>query len=103
MTPSEALEEIKRRFNELGIDKSQFNIELGGDCYRMTLDSECFVVYRINRCKGHNHHVPGWPVCLVTRETIFEESSNLESKTDHCACEITIDQWLGIVEKGRKD
>ncbi|MDQ1285964.1 MAG: hypothetical protein QG663_1390, partial [Thermodesulfobacteriota bacterium] len=33
MTPSEALEAIRRRFNELGIDRRDLNVELGGECY----------------------------------------------------------------------
>lgn len=99
MTPSQALEAIRHRFNELGIDRRDLNVELGGDCYRMTLNSECFVVYRINHCKGHKHHVPGWPVCFVTREAIFEECSDLNPRPDHCACGITIDQWLEIAAK----
>ncbi len=100
MTPAEALEKIRRRFKKLGIDPRNFNVELDGDCYRMILDSDSFVVYRINHCRGHKHHVPGWPVCMVTREAIFEECSHLNRVTDHCSCGITIDQWLEIAAKG---
>ena len=90
--PKELLAKIRDTaalFLAAGIDRRDLNVELGGDCYRMTLNSECFVVYRINRCKGHKHHVPGWPVCLVTREDIFEECSDLNPRPDHCACGIT--------------
>lgn len=103
MTPSEALGKIKERFKELGLKEHDFTVEVRGVCYRMALDTESFVVYRINHCKGHKHHVPGWPVCLVTRDSIFEECFDAGLGADHCSCGVSIDQWLEIVqEQGQK-
>lgn len=100
MTPSETLNKIRRRFEGLGLDRHDVTVVVGEISYRIAFDSDSFVVYRINQCRGHKHHVPGWPVCLVTRDAIFEECSDAGLGSDHCSCNLTIDQWLEIAEVG---
>ena len=99
LTPSESLEKIRRELAGMGIDHQDLTVEVRGVSYRITYDHESFVVYRVNHCRGHKHHVPGWPVCLVTKETIFQECSGEGLAEDHCSCGISIDQWLKIVQK----
>jgi len=102
MTPSETLNKIRKRFNELDRDRRDVIVEVGGISYRIAFNPDSFVVYRINHCKGHRHHVPGWPVCLVTNDTLFEECSGSGLGTDHCSCNVTIDEWLEIVQEQDK-
>lgn len=97
MTPSEALGKITERFKELSLKGNEFTVEVRGVYYRMALDTDSFVVYRINHCKGNKHHVPGWPVCVVTKDAIFEECFHGGSTADHCSCDVTIEQWLEII------
>lgn len=99
MTPSETLEKIRRKFDGLGISHQDLTVDVSGVSYRISLDSESFVVYRINHCRGHKHHVPGWPVCLVTRDEIFQECSDEELGADHCSCGVTIEQWIEIMRE----
>jgi len=102
MTPSETLNKIRKRFNELDRDRRDVIVEVGGISYRIAFNPDSFVVYRINHCKGHRHPVPGWPVCLVTNDTLFEECSGSGQGTDHCSCNVTIDEWLEIVQEQDK-
>ncbi len=102
MTPSETLNKIRKRFNELDRDRHDVIVEVGGVSYRIALNPDSFVVYRFYHCKGHRHHVPGWPVCLVTNDTLFEECSGSGLGTDHCSCNVTIDEWLEIVQEQDK-
>ncbi|MGC8605498.1 MAG: hypothetical protein ACP5VS_17675 [Desulfomonilaceae bacterium] len=99
MSPSETLEKIIQRFERLGLYRHELTVTVGGASYRIALNPDSFVVYRINHCKGHKHHVPGWPVCLVTREAIFEECFDTGLGKDHCSCGITIEQWIEIAKK----
>jgi hypothetical protein len=99
VTPSETLEKIRRKFDGLGISHQDLTVDVSGVSYRISLDSESFVVYRINHCRGHKHHVPGWPVCLVTRDEIFQECSDEELGADHCSCGVTIEQWIEIMRE----
>jgi hypothetical protein len=98
VTPSETLEKIRRKLDGLGISHQDLTVDVSGVSYRISLDSDSFVVYRVNHCRGHKHHVPGWPVCLVTRDAIFQECSDEELGADHCSCGVGIEQWLEIVQ-----
>ncbi len=102
MTPSETLTKIRGRFQGSGLDRYNITVVVGDISYRITFDPDSFVVYRINHCKGHKHHVPGWPVCLVTKDAIFEECLDASLGSDHCSCNLSIDQWLEIAETGFK-
>jgi hypothetical protein len=99
VTPSETLEKIRRKFGGLGISHQDLTVDVSGVSYRISLDSESFVVYRVNHCRGHKHHVPGWPVCLVTRDAIFQECSDEGLGADHCSCGVTIEQWIEIMQE----
>jgi hypothetical protein len=98
VTPSETLEKIRRKFDGLGICHQDLTVDVSGVSFRISLDSESFVVYRVNHCRGDKHHMPGWPVCLVTRDAIFQECSDEELGTDHCSCGVSIEQWMEIVQ-----
>ena len=99
MTPSETLSKIKITFKDMGLCQHDIIVDVAGISYRISFDPDHFVVYRINRCKGRGHHVPGWPVCLVTKDTIFEECSDEGLGQDHCSCDLTIEQWLELAQK----
>ena len=100
MTPSKALEDIRRKIEDFGAEERRIELEHEGCFYRIVLNSDSFVVYRVNHCSGHRHHVPGWPVCLITKDSIFQECFDLDIGMNHSKCGITIDQWLEIALKG---
>ncbi len=96
-TPHEALRAIKGFFNELRIFGEVLSFEHEGIPYRVWCDEHCFMVYRANDGGGSFHHVPGWPVCLVTAQTLYEECSAPSLNDDHHACRLDILRWLHVV------
>lgn len=96
-TPHEAFSAIKRFFNELRIFGEMLSFEHDGISYRVWCDEQCFMVYRTNDGGGSFHHVPGWPVCLVTSHTVYEECSAPSLTEDHHTCRLDILRWLEVV------
>ena len=67
--------------------------------YLASCDDHSFTVYRlIDRC-----HLPpgqpGWPVCLVTQETIIDETSPPHLEQDDFSSGLTLADWLHLIEK----
>lgn len=96
-SPLEAFNAIKHFFSELKIFGEILSLRHEGIPYRILCDEQCFMVYRANDSSGSFHHVPGWPVCLVTSESIFEECSAPLLGEDHHSCELDILRWLQMV------
>ncbi len=95
--PHEAFSAIKRFFNELRIFGEILSFEHEGISYRVWCDEQCFMVYRTNDGGGSFHHVPGWPVCLVTSHTVYEECRAPSLTDDHHTCPLDILRWLHVV------
>ena len=98
-SPADLLVQIRELFREMGLLEESFSLEHEGNWYRISCDADSFMVYRVNTSGGIRHHVPGWPVCLVNRETIFEEHCSEVLGNDHCACGADIERWLEIIER----
>ena len=92
------LARIRELFTRLEIYGRPISLEYGGAVYRVSCDEESFMVYRVNTHTHLRHHVPGWPVCLVNSDTIFEEHCSPDLSDDHCAAGADIDKWLEIIE-----
>lgn len=93
------LDEIRRLFEELGVMGQRLRILHQGITYRVCCDETSFVVYRVNEERSANHGVPGWPVCLVTQESTFEECSTPDLDEDACACGLDLASWLQLVSE----
>ena len=98
-SPADLLTQIRELFRQMGIFDEPFSLEHEGNWYRISCDADSFMVYRVNTGSGIRHHVPGWPVCLVNSETIFEEHCSQDLGNDHCACGADIEKWLEIIEQ----
>lgn len=96
--PSKAFEQILELFERLNLLDRELSIDLTGGSYKVRCDKNCFMVYRIHRNVGPRSHVPGWPVCLVNHDTIFEECSSTQGSDDCFNCGISLDNWMGIIE-----
>ncbi|MFC1836138.1 hypothetical protein ACFL2Q_15695 [Thermodesulfobacteriota bacterium] len=97
-SPSEMLGRIGDFFSRLGIFGRTVPVEHNGNRYRVSCDEAGFVVYRINTRAVGRHHVPGWPVCMVTDDSVFQEPCSPDPGGDHCSCDIDLTQWLALVE-----
>ncbi|MBI5250066.1 MAG: hypothetical protein HY912_11290 [Desulfomonile tiedjei] len=89
--------QIRGIFAGLGILGRDLVISHDGVSYRVSCDEKSFVVYRVNSDSGTKHHVPGWPVCMVSSDVIFEECSSPYIGRDHCACGLDLEKWLEII------
>jgi hypothetical protein len=97
--PAALLRRIQTLFKELGIFGESVTLSLGGVEYRVTCNDEAFSVYRL---VAHCHlppGAPGWPVCLVTAETIVDESSPPQPADDEFASGLTLAEWLELIER----
>lgn len=97
--PADILSQIRDLFARLGIDGRTLALTHQGGTYRVSCSEDSFVVYRTNNDAGGNHHVPGWPVCLVDKDNVFQEPISQHSGGDHCACGIGLQEWLCMVEQ----
>jgi hypothetical protein len=88
---------IHELFESLGILGQNIAIAHEGVSYRISCDEKTFVVYRVNPDSGTRHHMPGWPVCMVSPDAIFEECTSPSIGQDHCACGLDLDTWLEII------
>jgi hypothetical protein len=88
---------IRKVFQELGLLGSNLSLQHEGAWYRVSCDDKAFMVYRVNSNSGARHHVPGWPVCLVNADTIFEECGSPGLSCDHYACGVDLERWLEII------
>ena len=97
-SPAELLGRIQARFRELGLFGSPLTLTHNGEKYLAACDDQAFVVYRlVGQC-----HVPpgrpGWPVCLVTAETVVDETSPPHLPDDEFASGLSLEGWLELIE-----
>lgn len=97
--PAEMLGQIQKKFQEWGIFGKEILLEHSGAQYKICCDEHAFIIYKLNNSNGPKHHVPGWPVCLVDSDAIFEECSSPELGSDHFACGVAIEKWLLLVHE----
>jgi len=97
--PSQVLAQIQSLFKELALFHRKLTLSHQGRTYLASCDDHSFTVYRlIDRC-----HLPpgqpGWPVCLVTPETIIDETSPPHLEQDDFSSGLTLADWLHLIEK----
>ena len=98
-SPAGLLRQIQDLFRELGLLGERLELVHRGRKYLAGCDQQAFAVYR----RVENCHLPpgrsGWPVCLVTSETILDETSPPSEPEDEFASGLTLPQWLDLIEK----
>jgi len=98
MSPVELFALVHGLFGQLGLLGRKISVMVDSCRYRLCCDDAAFVVYRVNT-EWARHHVPGWPVCLVNRDIIFEECGSETLGNDHCACSVPLERWLTLVSE----
>lgn len=88
---------IRDTFRGMGLLGRNLVVEHEGNRYRVSCDDNSFMVYRVNENGAPRHHVPGWPVCLVNADMVFEECHSQNLGQDHCACGMDIEKWLDLI------
>lgn len=85
--------------HRLGLLNSEFVLELSGETFKVRSDENTFMIYRTHLNCGPRSHVPGWPVCVVTRDSIFEECASSGAPDDCFNCGISLERWIEIIEE----
>jgi hypothetical protein len=98
-SPEKLFGHIRQVFTEIGALNHDIALEYEGIRFKISCNDSTFMVYRINDTSGPCHHMPGWPVCLVSSEVIFEECASPGLAEDHCACSLDVETWLQMVRR----
>ena len=61
--------------------------------YRISCNEERFFAYQINENGGHGPGVPGWPVCIIKNDSIFDESGIPDFEPES----LTVHDWLNLI------
>jgi hypothetical protein len=97
-SPAELLGRIQARFRELGLFGSTLTLTHNGENYLVACDGQAFAVYRLmDRCYVPPGR-PGWPVCLVTAQTVVDETSPPHQADDEFASGLSLKGWLELIE-----
>jgi hypothetical protein len=91
-------ERIRDFFHAKGMLGETLQITHEGNEYRVSCDEGTFSVYRVNHGGGAAYGVPGWPVCLVNSEGVFEEAAHPGIRDDHCSCGTDLQEWISIID-----
>lgn len=97
-SPSKIFSKLRELFDGMGLMNQEITIEVSGRNYKIKCDQDSFMVYRLHNNVGPRSHVPGWPVCLVNQDTIFEECSSADGVDDYFSCGLTIERWIELLE-----
>lgn len=97
--PAEGLGQIQALFKKLGLFEKKLTLSHQGHKYLARCDAHSFTVYRlIDKC-----HLPpgepGWPVCLVTPDSIIDETSPPHLEQDDFSSGLTLSDWLQLIDK----
>jgi len=98
-SPAQLLQKIQERFRELGLLEKTLTLSHRGHQYLARCDDHAFTVYRL---LGHSHlppGAPGWPVCLVTAESLTDETCPPHDPEDEFSSGLTLQDWLEMIEK----
>lgn len=92
-TAAEALEQFIGLFESKGWLNRFVVIKSGDARYRLFCSESAFLVYRMNESWGVSPGVPGWPVCMVTRDRLFHDGSTCAFATE----EPETREWLRLL------
>ncbi|MFP3867563.1 MAG: hypothetical protein ACLFUU_05295 [Desulfobacteraceae bacterium] len=98
-SPAQLFRQIQNLFRRLGIFGQKLPLEFEGGKYLISCDERAFLVYRINEQSGVPPGIPGWPVCLVTAETVVDECSPSPRECDYFNTGLALADWLEIIEQ----
>jgi hypothetical protein len=98
-TPSERLDIIREFFHQRGLFDQNLEISLEGQAYRLVCDDRAFAVFRLNQNQGLPPGNPGWMVCRLDRDSLFEECDTQGLAQCKLACPHGLREWLELVDK----
>jgi hypothetical protein len=98
-SPAELLRLIQERFRDWGLAGQRLTLSHQGRDYLVSCDETAFTVYRLVRRCHLPPGRPGWPVCLVTAETMVDETTPPLPAPDEFASGLSLFEWLDLIAK----
>jgi len=80
-------------FDSKGWLNKKLSIKYPNKRYRVSCNEERFFAYQINECCGLGPSVPGWPVCLIRKDYVYDESET----HDLTSTKLNLHDWLNII------
>ncbi len=97
--PAQILARIQNLFRDLGLWGQKITLTYEGKKFLISCDEMAFTVYCLNENSHVPPGVPGWPVCLVTAETVVDESSPPLLEEDEFSSGLTLPEWLDLIQE----
>ena len=95
-TDPKVLQEFVCFFESKGWLNRSIGIKSKDARYRLFCSESRFFAYRINESSGISPGVPGWPVCVVTRDNLFHDAETCAFP----AGEMGNEEWLSLLTSG---
>ncbi len=92
-SPRDVLLKLIEIFTSKGWLNKNLRIKYQNKSYKISCDEERFFAYQINENIGPGSGVPGWPVCIIKKDYIYDESGIL----DFTPVALSIHDWLNIM------
>lgn len=91
--PAEVLAQMVRLFESRGWLDRPIMVKRRNRRYRLFCSQDRFLAYKLNESWGISPGVPGWPVCLVTRDRVFHDAVTCAFTAE----EPETDEWLRLL------
>jgi hypothetical protein len=98
ISPAELLGRIQARFRARGCFGATLTLDHQGEKYLVRCDDLAFAVYRLVDDCHVSPGRPGWPVCLVTAETVVDETSPPHLPEDEFTSGLGLQEWLRLID-----
>ncbi len=92
-SPRDVLHKLIEIFTSKDWLNKNLRIKYQNKSYKISCDEERFFAYQINEACGSGPGVPGWPVCIIKKDYVYDESGIL----DFTSTALNIHDWLNIV------
>ncbi|MBI2919368.1 MAG: hypothetical protein HYY01_15455 [Chloroflexi bacterium] len=96
------LSQLASLFASKGWLNQRLRISYQDQDYWLSCTSESFCAYLVNQDGGISPGAPGWPVCMVTKAHVFDESDRSVRSvgSDLLSSSPRAQDWLAIMSNG---
>ena len=92
-SPRDVLHKLIEIFASKGWLNKKLRIKYQNKRYWISCNEERFFAYQINENCGLGPGVPGWPVCIIRKDRVYDESGI----PDLASITLSMHDWLNII------
>jgi hypothetical protein len=98
-TPGRRLETVREFFRLRGLFGQSLELNHQEQRYRLICDERALAVFRVNHNQGLPPGNPGWMVCRLDNDSLFEECDEPGLAGCKLACPHGLKEWLELVDE----